>query len=211
MCLPSITGCAGVGGETSGLTIPPVSLPKLDLPNVELPKVDLTKVELPKVELPEAVPPVTGHPTDVYTRIARGALTCWFGASGPLKARYIYNADAESPARGGRATIVVHERDAAAKDPRGPRAFKIDIEPEGETAKVGFDNFTLPPETARSVKSDIDRWAADRMGCQPAAPVQSTATVVAKPPAPVAAPPASRTPTSAKRQGTAVPPATPSR
>src|SRR5262245_39113927 len=69
--------------------------------------------------------PIVGSPTEVYERIARGALACWFGASGPLKANYIYHAEAEPPGKGGKAEIVIHERDRISDNPKGPRAYRI--------------------------------------------------------------------------------------
>ena len=47
-----------------------------------------------------------GSATEIYSRIATGAMGCWFGASGPLKKDYIYHADADAPSRGGKAEIV---------------------------------------------------------------------------------------------------------
>lgn len=186
-----LTACAGSSGETGGLALPPlgkVGIPSVDLSKVELPKVELPKVELPKVELPEAAGPVVGTPTEVYTRIAAAAMSCWFGAEGPLKARYIYNAEAESPARGGRAEIVIHERNAPAPglDVRGPRALKVDIQPEGDTAKVTFENYKFPIETGQAYHRDVDRWASGNTNCQPAgaiaaAPAAATAAIAAQP------------------------------
>lgn len=158
----ALGACAGGALDTGSLALPSVTLPKL-----ELPKVDISKIELPKVELPEAALPVVGTPTEVYTRVARGAVNCWFGASGPLKGRYIYHASAESPARGGRAEISVHERDETSKDPRGGRALKIFIAAEGEATKVSYENNRIPADLSDAMRRDVDRWAADKMGCQP--------------------------------------------
>lgn len=158
----TLGACTGGGLDTGSLTLPSVSMPKVELPNV-----DISKIELPKVELPEAALPVVGTPTEVYTRVARGAVNCWFGASGPLKGRYIYHASAESPARGGRAEISVHERDETSKDPRGGRALKIFIAPEGEATKVSYENNRIPADLSDAMRRDVDRWAADKMGCQP--------------------------------------------
>lgn len=163
---PFLAACGG-GLETGGLSLP--------------------AVQIPKVELPESVPPVVGTPTEVYTRVARGALNCWFGASGPLKSRYIYNAEAESPARGGKAEITIHERDPAAPDPRGPRAVKILVEPDGETAKVIYENQKLPADMAEAMRRDVDRWASGKLGCQPI-PESAVWTSVTQHPSAQAAP-----------------------
>ncbi len=171
------SGCAGPGGETGGLGLP-------DLSKVALPTVELPKVELPKVELPQASRPVVGSPTEVYTRVAQGALSCWFGASGPLKSSYIYNAEAESPSRGGKAEIVVHERKPPAPglDIRGPRALKVDIQPEGETAKVSFENYKFSTEIGQSFHSDVDRWASGETGCGPPGAAVAGPTQTSPPP-----------------------------
>ncbi len=44
--------------------------------------------------------PIVGSPTEVYERIARGVLSCWFGTNGPLKANYVYHAEAEPAGEG---------------------------------------------------------------------------------------------------------------
>lgn len=106
-----------------------------------------------------------GAPTDVYTRVARGALTCWFGASGPLKGTYIYHAEAEPPSKGGRAEIVVRTRDLTAADPRSLKAFRVGIEAGGEGTKVDVENVTIPEPLASRLRADVDRWAASEEGC----------------------------------------------
>lgn len=170
-----VAGCAGGSLETSGLKLPTVATP-------ELPKIDLTKVELPKVELPKGIPPVKGTPTEVYTRIAAGTLTCWFGAGGALKTGYIYHADADSPSRGGHAEIVVHERDATpgAKEPRGARAFTVEITADGEASKVDVANVKLPSAIAEPLRSDIERWAGGETGCAAHPPDATWATAARK-------------------------------
>lgn len=166
----ALAGCGG-GLETSGLSLPAVPIPKVEIP----------KVAIPKIELPDPALPVVGTPTEVYTRVARGALNCWFGVRGPLKGRYIYHADAESPARGGKAEIAVHELDRESKDPRGGRALKIFIVPEGDGTKVSYENQKLPPDLAEAMRKDVDRWAADRMGCEPASPNSAWTSVTLDP------------------------------
>lgn len=106
-----------------------------------------------------------GTPTEVYTRVARGALTCWFGASGPLKGPYIYNADADPPSKGGKAEIFIRTRDREAADPRSLRAFRIGILPSPEGTKVDVENAKIPEPLATRLASDVRRWAADNEGC----------------------------------------------
>src|SRR5262245_34688712 len=68
---------------------------------------------------------VSGTPTQVYALVARGALGCWFAPGGPLKASHVFRAEAEPPAKGGAAEILIHERDASFRDRRGVQAYRI--------------------------------------------------------------------------------------
>jgi len=108
---------------------------------------------------------VIGTPTELYTRIARGALTCWFGASGPLKGEYMYHADADPPSKGGRSEITIRVKDKTASDPRSLRAYRVMIAP-GETGTVlDIENTKIPEPLASSLTSDVRRWAGDEEGC----------------------------------------------
>jgi hypothetical protein len=141
---------------------PILSLPKpedLNAQNGENSTSALSAMLMPK-EL------VVGTPTEVYTRIARGVLTCWFGAAGPLKAGYIYHADAEPASKGGNSEIKILTRDAEAADPRSIRAYRIAIAPssDGKT-KVEIENVRLPEALASRLKEDVERWSGDDEGC----------------------------------------------
>ncbi len=109
--------------------------------------------------------PVVGPPTDIYARIARGALGCWFGTAGPLKTKYIYHADADPPAKGGKAEIVVHERDNTKETLRGTPAFHVLITPDGESSTVTVENINLAKPLAAAMEQDVHRWAAGSVGC----------------------------------------------
>lgn len=125
--------------------------------------------ELPKLpKMPSPPPPIIGSPTDVYTNVARGALTCWFGAKGPLKGQYIYHGEANPPSKGGRAVIVIHLFDPAAPSPRGLRAYQIVIaqeSPEVERTAVVTENLKMPEPLASRMADDVRRWAAAETGC----------------------------------------------
>lgn len=108
---------------------------------------------------------VVGTPTEVYTRLARGALTCWFGAGGPLKAAYIYHAEAEPASKGGNSEIKIMTRDAEADDPRALRAYRVGIIPSDGKTKVEIENVRIPEPLATRLKSDIQRWSRDEPGC----------------------------------------------
>jgi hypothetical protein len=108
---------------------------------------------------------VVGTPTEVYTRIARGVLTCWFGAAGPLKAGYIYHAEAEPASKGGSSEIKIMTRETAADDPRALRAYRIAIAPSGDKTKVEMENVRIPEPLAARLKLDVERWSSDEAGC----------------------------------------------
>jgi hypothetical protein len=108
---------------------------------------------------------IVGTPTELYTRLARGALTCWFGAAGPLKGTYIYHADAEPASKGGRSEIVIFANDTTAADPRALRAFRIGISTAEEKTKLEVENIKMPEPLASRLEADVSRWAADQEGC----------------------------------------------
>lgn len=108
---------------------------------------------------------IVGTPTEVYERIARGAIACWFGTGGPLKREYVYDAEAAPPSQGGRAEISIHERNRKYDTPKGPRAFRITIAPEKEQTTLAFENVTLADPLALSLEADARRWGAGAIGC----------------------------------------------
>lgn len=108
---------------------------------------------------------IVGSPTEVYTRVARGVLTCWFGAGGPLKSTHIYNANAEPASKGGQSEIEIFEKDTAAPDPRSLRAFRVEIKTIDGATKVETENVKIAEPLASRLMSDVDRWAADEGGC----------------------------------------------
>jgi len=112
--------------------------------------------------------PVVGSPTEVYERIARGALTCWFGATGPLKAGYVYHAAADPPGKGGNAEIGVHERNRLSDNPKGMRAYRITIAAEKDSTTLTFENIKMLEPMAQSLEADARRWATGEIGCTPA-------------------------------------------
>ena len=149
--------------STSELSLPKVELPKVSMPDVKLP--DVKMPDMPK--LPKVSGPAVGTPTEVYTRVARGALLCWFGGNGPLKGKYIYHADAAPPSKGGRAEIGIHTREEETS-PRGNRVYHISIEPMAERANLTVENIRLPDELAQQLQEDTQRWAAseDEVSCR---------------------------------------------
>jgi hypothetical protein len=108
---------------------------------------------------------VVGTPTEVYTHVARGVLTCWFGADGPLKSSHIYHADAEPPSRGGHSEIEIFAKDVSAEDPRALRAFRVVIATVDGSTKLEVENLKIPEPLASRLDRDVHRWAADGEGC----------------------------------------------
>lgn len=98
--------------------------------------------------------------------VARGALGCWFAANGPLKATHVFHADAAPPSRGGRAEIVLHERDASLSDQRGARAFRVGFESNAAGVRVNVAVIKLASALAELMVRDVEVWAKGGAGCQ---------------------------------------------
>lgn len=148
----ALAGCTGEGAA-----------PMLGLPPPEEPAASGTTSAIAALLTPEDI--VVGTATEVYTRIARGALTCWFGADGPLKASYIYHADAEPAHKGGNSEIKIMTRDVDADDPRALRAYRVLISPSQDKAKVEIQNVRIAEPLATRLKQDVERWSRNEEGC----------------------------------------------
>ncbi|MCB1528928.1 MAG: hypothetical protein KDJ45_14690 [Hyphomicrobiaceae bacterium] len=136
------------------------------LSTAALPKIP----DLPKISLPEAPPPVVGTPTEVYERIGRGAMACWFGANGTLKSTHIYDAEAQPASQGGRAEINIRQRNDGPQGIRGVKAFVIVIAPSGdEQTSVTSSNLKLPKDEGDQMSQSVMAWAHGNQGCDPKA------------------------------------------
>ncbi|MFA5901233.1 MAG: hypothetical protein WC829_19195 [Hyphomicrobium sp.] len=124
-----------------------------------------TLASLPELTGSVSEAPIVGSPTEVYERIARGVLACWFGSAGPLKANYVYHAEAEPPSKGGSAEITIHERDRLSANPKGVRAYRIAIASEKAVTTLSFENLKMPEAMARGMESDTRRWGEGAFGC----------------------------------------------
>ncbi len=111
---------------------------------------------------------VSGAPTTVYAAVAQKALACWTGADGPLKPLYIFHAEAASPTTGGKAEIVLHERDTSQPHPWGARAFRVELSAEGggTDTRLSLVNIKLPKDLEEAVRTDVGAWAEGRESCQ---------------------------------------------
>jgi hypothetical protein len=127
---------------------------------------------------------VSGTPTGVFAEVARHALGCWFAVDGPLKATHVYRAEAEPPAKGGNAEILIHERDASTRDQRGARAYRIAFISEFSGVRVTATALKFEPKVAQAMAKDVETWAKGQEGCQLRAalppPVATKATKKAK-------------------------------
>ncbi len=164
------SACAG-----GGLQVQPLDVPTT--PSVGA---------LPEASTKVAVDQPVGSATELYSRIARGAMSCWFATGGPLKKDYIYHATADAPSRGGKAEIVIYTRDPTQPNPRGARAYLVDLEPTGEsTATIKTENLKMSEAFSASMTDDVGRWAKGDQGC---AGASTTAGWAPAPPEPEAPP-----------------------
>jgi hypothetical protein len=136
-----------------------------------------------------------GSATDIYARVAQGAMSCWFGANGPLKKDYIFHANADAPSRGGKAQITIHRRDPTQPNPRGAKAYLVNIDPTGESsATVKAENLKMSNDFASAMTEDVSRWSRGDQGCSG----NSTAAGWAPAPPAAAVPAATTTRTTKK-------------
>lgn len=177
MAATTLAGCSGASVELPTMALPAV--PKIDVPKLP----DMTPPPEPVVQHDEPI----GSPTEIYSRVARGANSCWFGGTGPLKKDYIYHAEADAPSRGGKAEITIHQRDPSQPNPRGAKAFKVKIDQvEGKTTLL-TENLKMPEPMANGMVSDVGRWSKGDQGCAGSSTVAGWGEA-APPPAAVAAP-----------------------
>lgn len=175
----SVSGCSG-GPELSGPNT--IAAQTTDA---------LSALPTPEFKLPTVTKPPSGSPTDIYTRIARGALTCWLGGHGPLKGTHRFHARAEPPHKGGESTITIFKKVTDPNRNMGDRAYSILIKPSGTSAEVQTANHKLSAELAASFDKDVTLWAASAEGCSPEG---VTAGWTAEPDGTAAVPGASVTP-----------------
>ena len=104
-------------------------------------------------------------PIDLYTKIARGALTCWFGPNGSLKKTHVFHADTAPEHKGGEVEIVLHQRDEVSPGPRALRAYRIAITRSGDGSQMLSENLKLPEPVAKDMRADLTRWARGDAAC----------------------------------------------
>ncbi len=123
-----------------------------------------TALGLPKLD---PSPVIDSPPTEVYARIAGGALGCWFGANGALKPSHIFHAEAASPASGGAAEIIIHERDPSQPNPRGARALIVSVAGQtGSASVVALNSTRFADDRAAAMRTDVLAWANGASSCE---------------------------------------------
>jgi hypothetical protein len=155
LIVAALSGCAGNGPELQSLSLQPAS------------ETVTTVAASPDAEAKgTSVSGATGSATDIYARLARGAMGCWFAVGGPLKKDYIFHATADAPSRGGKAEVVIHQRDPTQPNPRGAKAYVIEIQPTGESsANITAENRKMSDAFAAAMTDDISRWSKGEEGC----------------------------------------------
>ncbi|RUO99471.1 hypothetical protein [Hyphomicrobium sp.] len=166
LTLAALTGCASNAPQLQSMSIgqsedaPPSSSSSAPSP--------ANNPGAPEESRGVPVPGAVGSATEIYSSIARGAMACWFAVNGPLKKDYIFHAAADAPSRGGggKAVITIHQRDPSQPNPRGPKAYVVEILPTGESsARVTVENRKMSDTYASAMKDDIARWSKDEQGC----------------------------------------------
>ena len=162
----ALTSAAGAGAcSQSGLPSLPSAPPPGTQSSITPTQFETGAVAAPATPAPEVVTIAAGTPTDIYARVASGALRCWFGAGGPLKATHIFNAEAAPPSEGGVAEIVVHERDLTSRDQRGTRALRVAFVGRGGSVEVGISPLKIGPPMSELMVRDVETWAQGGSGC----------------------------------------------
>ncbi|MET0408587.1 MAG: hypothetical protein ABW006_09485 [Hyphomicrobium sp.] len=168
LVIAALTGCAGNSPElpTPGSvqpTLSPQAPPQPPTPVASSMATTPANGEEPRgVPVPGAI----GSATEIYSHIATGAMACWFSANGPLKKDYIFHAMADAPSRGGKAEVTIHRRDPSQPNPRGAKAYVVEIQPTGEaSATVRADNRQMPDAYASAMTSDLSQWIKGEQGC----------------------------------------------
>ncbi|MEL6374764.1 MAG: hypothetical protein AAFR04_12445 [Pseudomonadota bacterium] len=122
---------------------------------------------------------VNAPPATVYERIARGAMACWFGATGRFKGSHVFFAKADPPERGGNAHILVHQRETSnarrrsnsngngnGGAARGLVVLRININAtSGRRSAVTLINRKLKDEEVARVRAEVQRFTRGRMVC----------------------------------------------
>lgn len=115
--------------------------------------------------LPAAIA-ITGHSSnhaenthEIYSRVARGAKTCWFGPGKPLVKDYVFDGESASDADGGAAEVAVHVRTPDQPNPRGGKVFIVAITKVADGSKLEMESRRIPDVMAEQMRANVARWA----------------------------------------------------
>jgi hypothetical protein len=120
---------------------------------------------LPALQLPPQSTTLQISPTEAYTRIARTAMSCWFGPRGRLSGSHVFHAEADPPSRGGGAEIVIHERAFDQPKPLGYKAFRIALTNGSDYANIEIENLRMPDRLAAEMRAEVLAWARGSKSC----------------------------------------------
>lgn len=104
-------------------------------------------------------------PIALYSKVARGALQCWFGSHGSLKKTHIFHAEAAPEHSGGMVEIVIHERDQGAPSPRSLRTYRITIAPLANGSRMVAENLKMADAVDADMRADLARWSTGNAAC----------------------------------------------
>jgi hypothetical protein len=96
---------------------------------------------------------------EIYSRVARGAKTCWFGPGKPLVQGYAFDGEVASDADGGAAEVAVHVRTPDQPNPRGGKVFIVSISKVADGSKLEMESRRIPDVMAEQMRADVARWA----------------------------------------------------
>ena len=176
LCFAALCATACAGGPT------PLQLPTIASLG-EMPKLEIPKLEAPKLTIEPSL--IQASSAEIYTRVARGAMACWFGGQGRLTGSYIFHADAAPAMNGGAVEIVVHERAVDQPKPWGYKAFRVQLAEttglDGASGSGGtritVDNLRMPEAEAPRMRAEVFKWAVGTEGCSEGAPAPVAAAV----------------------------------
>src|SRR5262249_44027241 len=114
----------------------------------------------------ETVSIVPGTPTEAYSLVARGVHRCWLGPDGPLKPTHVFHAEAEPPAKGGAAEIVLKERCESRGERGGAQAFGIEFKSARAGGGVGRASLKREPQLGQLMPRDAAAWARGGTECE---------------------------------------------
>lgn len=126
----------------------------------------LNTASLPALPALPASMAITAHSSnhtesthEIYSRVARGAKTCWFGPGKPLVKGYVFDGESASDADGGAAEVAVHVRTPDQPNPRGGKVFIAGITKVADGSKIEMESRRIPDALAEQMRADVARWA----------------------------------------------------